>query len=482
MRVRACLFAVLLAASSLAFSTPQARNATDIWFNAAEPGWGLNLIHQGDTIFASLFVYGPDGQPRWYFASGLTGAGSTYSGPLYESTGSWFGAQLFTRGTPRQVGTMTLAIGDAAATLEYSVDGVRVVKQVTRYTFRRTTLEGRYEGYILQPASGGAPESGRTDLTLMVSDDGSTVTMSTTGDSQAPCVYTGTPSQDGQFEVVSGSYTCGGGATGAWSMRVDPTTEGFTGTFSGLGIDGRIAAARATGDDRILGYGFWNDLWFVAGEDGWGMNVIEQGDTFFVSLFVYDAQGRPRWYSADLRLTGSSDAHNVTYGGPLVESTGPYFGTAFNPAAVTRRAVGELAFHGRPDGRGLSLRYSVDGTHVDKLIERYTFRKENLSGSYFGSYAHDRQALIAIDDDGTDFRMQLADLVGGSGTCNFAAPFVQWGSVRMLSGSFSCTGGESGSFSMPYATVSAHGFTSRFDAASFNFRPIVNGHVAGVRR
>src|SRR3954468_7156918 len=88
MRSLACLLAAALLAAALPVrATPQSRNATDLWFNVNEAGWGLNLIHQGDTIFASLFVYGPDGQPRWYYASGLTGDGSSYSGTLYENTG-----------------------------------------------------------------------------------------------------------------------------------------------------------------------------------------------------------------------------------------------------------------------------------------------------------------------------------------------------------------------------------------------------------
>jgi hypothetical protein len=78
--------------------------------------------------------------------------------------------------------------------------------------------------------------------------------------------------------------------------------------------------------------------------------------------------------------------------------------------------------------------------------------------------------------------MRLQDVYGGSGTCNFEAPFFQLGSLRTMSGTFSCTGGESGPFAMQFATVSAHGFTARFDAPRFNFRAITNGHLAGVRR
>ena len=475
------LAAAMLTAAIPAFATPQSRSATDLWFNVNESGWGLNLIHQGDTVFASLFVYGPDGQPKWYYASGLAGDGSSYSGALYENTGPWFGGRF--DGGPvsaRQVGTLALSIGDNGGGLDYTIDGVHVTKAISRYTFRRTTLQGSYDGYMLQPAGSGGAEAGRTDLSLLVSDNGTSFSMDTESDSQSPCKYNGTLGQDGQLEGVAGTFQCFSG-TGPWSMTVDPTPEGFTGTFSGNGINGRIAAARR-GAAQMQGNGWRNDLWYVPNESGWGLNVIEQGDTLFASLFVYDAQNRPRWYSAsDLRQAGDSASGDVTYTGALVESTGPYFGTSFNPSAVTRRTVGAMTFRTQADGVNAELSYSVDGVQVVKTVMRYTFRKEDFSGAYTGSYAHDRQATFTIDDSGTNFQMQMVDRFGGLGTCNFVAPFSQAGLQRAMDGTFSCSGGRTGSFSMRNATVSAQGFTARIDAPALS-ADLVGGHIAGVRR
>src|SRR5438270_8364175 len=94
------LAALLLPIASLAaHATPQQHDANDLWIVPEESGWGLNLFHQGDTLFGSLFVYGPDGRARWYTASSMAGDdGGTlhdhpviYSGPLYESTGPGIG-------------------------------------------------------------------------------------------------------------------------------------------------------------------------------------------------------------------------------------------------------------------------------------------------------------------------------------------------------------------------------------------------------
>ena len=73
MRMFRAAFAAILACFALdAAATPQHEVATGLWIDPSESGWGLNLFHQGATVWASLFVYGPDGQPRWYTASDMT--------------------------------------------------------------------------------------------------------------------------------------------------------------------------------------------------------------------------------------------------------------------------------------------------------------------------------------------------------------------------------------------------------------------------
>src|SRR4051794_13939962 len=53
------LLAALIASIAMsAFATPQPIDATDLWINPDESGWGVSVFHQGDTLFASLFVYG----------------------------------------------------------------------------------------------------------------------------------------------------------------------------------------------------------------------------------------------------------------------------------------------------------------------------------------------------------------------------------------------------------------------------------------
>jgi hypothetical protein len=122
-----------------AFDRSFALNFQDLWWNPAEPGWGLNLTHQGKTLFATLFVYGDDGRPQWYVMS--NGARSatdalSFSGPLYRITGPAFDASPWTGATPTEVGTLSLDFTNGrSGTLTYTVGGTRVVKAISRQVF-----------------------------------------------------------------------------------------------------------------------------------------------------------------------------------------------------------------------------------------------------------------------------------------------------------------------------------------------------------
>src|SRR5205085_2391185 len=60
-----------------------ADNYTALWSNANEPGWGLDVSHQGDQIFASIYTYASDGQPMWLFGSNVARqADGSFSGTL----------------------------------------------------------------------------------------------------------------------------------------------------------------------------------------------------------------------------------------------------------------------------------------------------------------------------------------------------------------------------------------------------------------
>jgi hypothetical protein len=489
MPLRNFLAAALAALAVPAFATPQLRNATDMWFNAAESGWGLNLIHQGDTLFGTLFVYGPDGQPTWYVASGLVGSGTVYSGALSSATGPWFGG-AFSAGsvTRRQVGAMTVDVRDGFAIVDYTADGVHVTKQVTRFTFRPTRLTGG-RTYMYQPAGAALPEFIREGERFALIDDGATISIDTNSDADSDCQLNGTRTQDGQMVSAAGSYTCGRMRTGDWSMRVDPTPNGFIGSFTGLGVTspwGRIAEAFTDGSQKLEGNGWRTGMWFAPDESGWGVNIIEQGDTIFATLFVYDAQGRPRWYVASqLGQSGNTAEGTAINSGALYEATGPSFGApAFDPSAVFRRQVGTMSFQVRSPGSAL-LTYAIDGVQVAKSVTQFAFRRNDASGTYIGHVTgngHD-QARIMINDPGNgSMAMRISGMYGGS--CDYTGSSRQVGEFINGSGTFQCGFGGSGMYVLSNLAVAFDGITGHVElrnVTGFAQNGITTFNLEGVR-
>jgi hypothetical protein len=125
---------------SLAGSRAGVANYQDLWWNAAESGWGINMVQQGTIIFATLFTYSPSGRDMWVVGPALTRqADASYTGALYRTTGPAFNTTPWTPIAFTEVGSMTLrfSAGDRAE-LTYSVNGTTVTKSIQRQVFEAT--------------------------------------------------------------------------------------------------------------------------------------------------------------------------------------------------------------------------------------------------------------------------------------------------------------------------------------------------------
>jgi hypothetical protein len=100
----------------------------------------VNVAHQDNTIFATLFTYDASGKELWLVMSaGIKQADGSYLGDLYRTSGPAFNAQPFapiTSANITKVGTMQFLFSNGAiGTLNYSVNGVSVSKTITRQEF-----------------------------------------------------------------------------------------------------------------------------------------------------------------------------------------------------------------------------------------------------------------------------------------------------------------------------------------------------------
>ena len=110
---------------------------------ASEGGWGINITHQGDIIFATWFTYGADGKGMWIvMARGEKTAANTWSGKLYRTTGPAFSSTPFdgTKVVTSEVGTGTFTFTDAmTGTFAYTLNGVTQSKPIMREVFMSPT-------------------------------------------------------------------------------------------------------------------------------------------------------------------------------------------------------------------------------------------------------------------------------------------------------------------------------------------------------
>ncbi len=242
-----------------AAATTYSVDHTDLWYNSGENGWGINLIQQNDTIFATLFVYGATGSAHWFVASDVkpspAGSQTSFSGTLYETSGPYFALGAFNPAavntTP--VGTLTLNFSSATSgTLQYTVNNLPpVTKIITRQTWAGNVLTGHYLGGITAQStncSGGfadGPILVFNDLLVQHNANQSitfTINFFTNTGQAATCTLTGLYSQSGRLGSVAGAWGCTvpdtgtlrGPIQGSYAVsEITATQSGFSGKFTG---------------------------------------------------------------------------------------------------------------------------------------------------------------------------------------------------------------------------------------------------------
>jgi len=122
---------------------PSGINAQGLWWvpGGRESGWGLNITHQGNTLFATWFTYGPAGQPMWLVMSnGMQIGRNSYEGALYLTDGPSFASAVFdpARVSRAQVGQMRIDVfSTTAAQLTATVNGTTFYRLIGKQQFAR---------------------------------------------------------------------------------------------------------------------------------------------------------------------------------------------------------------------------------------------------------------------------------------------------------------------------------------------------------
>ncbi|MFO1314864.1 MAG: hypothetical protein U1F58_04610 [Burkholderiales bacterium] len=247
LRSGARMLAATLLVSAALVRPATAADWTDIWWAVPEVGWGVNFVHSDQFIFATFYVHDANLQPEWYTGEMTANAdGSVWSGPLYRTTGSYFGAQWQKGQTDTQpVGNVTFTrTSSYTGTLVYNVGAVSVTKQITRLTLTGIRLGAVYKGGFVSyldrcdnPANNGVARVW-VDIAVAQSDTGNLrldfySSPDEYGSGKVTCSVAGNSIQDGLlFRIPSATYACGSTfSTTALVTQIKATAQGIEGQW-----------------------------------------------------------------------------------------------------------------------------------------------------------------------------------------------------------------------------------------------------------
>lgn len=251
---------LILAAPQMASGTAFGTDYSDLWWNPAESGWGIQFVQEYDTIFATMFVYGTDNKPTWYSATLIATASGTpiASGDLVLTSGPYFGQQAFNAAavTVRKVGTITLALAgltSSSRTLSYSVDGVSVTKTIQRQTLVNENVGGTFVGAInFIPRSGNCsnfPQGNGLPATVSITHSRGSLASFVLSTSAGVCSVTGgTFSQSGHVGQIDGNAVCPHGETGSMGLdQISVSKSALSAAISVFSNSGCLADGNFSG-------------------------------------------------------------------------------------------------------------------------------------------------------------------------------------------------------------------------------------------
>jgi len=234
----------------------------------------------------------------------------------------------------------------------------------------------------------------------------------------------------------------------------------------------------------------YTDLWYIPSESGWGANVVQQGPTMFVTLFVYGTNNQPTWFVASA-VTQTGGSTSGAFAGALYQTTGPSFAAgSFNPSSVTVNAVGQLTFNATSSNAG-TLTYTVNGVTVTKNVVRQTFGADNLTGSFLGGSMGtwsacgggngyvESGATFTVAQSGNNVSMRED---GSNYTCTYTATSGANGRFGTLAGNGLCTDGTNFTFTASDAEVSRDAFSLRISLNRVGGTCHFDGRMGGVRK
>ena len=235
-----------------------------------------------------------------------------------------------------------------------------------------------------------------------------------------------------------------------------------------------------------------SDLWYIVAESGWGMQLVQRGNTIFATLFVYAQNGAPTWYVATMVPTGTASQ----WSGDLYATTGPWFGTVpFNPANVVATKVGTMTWTQQTVATG-TLNYVVNGTAVTKNVVRQTLVFDDFSGTYLGALnvgatgcTNPSDNVSPTDIPATTITVTqneqtatVALSIAGVTLVTITGQLTQDGQFGTVVGPYTTSVTEVGNATVSAMNVQSTSFAAHIETDSTNNGCKTVGYMAGMRR
>lgn len=201
-------FFALVALPAAHAAPPTADDQSDLWWYPPESGWGVQLVHRADQMFATMFIFDAAGKTTWAVAALQQGA--PWSGDLYTGVGPFYGGAWNSANlTPRKVGTMTWspAPDNAHGTLVYTFDGVTVTKPLTRQSIAVPDYSGSYYGALSYTNNCTGTHENVVDVTVTQVLPNVSLNWTTRGTPDS-CSFAGTLFQQGRVGRIAGNFQC----------------------------------------------------------------------------------------------------------------------------------------------------------------------------------------------------------------------------------------------------------------------------------
>jgi hypothetical protein len=230
------------------------------------------------------------------------------------------------------------------------------------------------------------------------------------------------------------------------------------------------------------------DSWWIPGESGWGLNVLQEGGTFGMAMYVYDNNSLPVWY-----LGSGGGSLSGGFGGTMYTYRGPYFGAVFNPGAVSATPVGNFTFR-LTAVNSAEFQYTINGVTVTKTVQRLGVAAANMTGAYTGAMVYRifncnsgspqsyvDNANFTVAQNGASVTIASTFPVAG-GSCTHTGNYAQDGRYGRISGNYTCAGGASGTFEMFEIESGSQSFSGRYTGTvvSGALRCSQEGRMGGV--